>query len=206
MNTYAKCATNPCGMRTSKIVGLKVSCNEHLQKNGGRGGLIVTQRPPTARSPRQVGRQESGATSGHSSQTCARPQGPRRAPVSSLRSLLPTPDKKVTLAFPAASALFARSFAQERKSTPLLSTSCARFCRNGGWGANQDRKSPSTQALSSRSTRRNRFGRPGSGRRSHKRKAPPTRLTLRLAAPYSLKTGIYSKPRRRSHGRIRGSN
>jgi hypothetical protein len=44
MNTYAKCAANPRGMHTSKIVGLKVPCNEHLQKNGGGGGLIVTQR------------------------------------------------------------------------------------------------------------------------------------------------------------------
>jgi hypothetical protein len=57
MNTYAKCAANPCGMRTSKIIGLKVSCNEHFQKNGGREGFgcglylqptqtIVTQRLP----------------------------------------------------------------------------------------------------------------------------------------------------------------
>ena len=43
INTYAKCAANPCGMNTSKIIGLKVSCNQHLQKNGGWGGLIVTQ-------------------------------------------------------------------------------------------------------------------------------------------------------------------
>jgi len=35
MNTYAKCAANPRGMRTSKIIGLKVSWNEHLQKTGG---------------------------------------------------------------------------------------------------------------------------------------------------------------------------
>ena len=52
MNTYAKGAANPCGMRTYKIIGLKaglytsrnfcvkyiiqlkVSCNEHLQKKG----------------------------------------------------------------------------------------------------------------------------------------------------------------------------
>ena len=43
MNTYAKCAANPCRMRTSKIIGLKVPCNEHLQKMGGEGSLIVTQ-------------------------------------------------------------------------------------------------------------------------------------------------------------------
>src|SRR6202166_1436085 len=42
MNTYAKHAANPCGMNTSRIIGLKASCNEHLQENGGRGGLIVT--------------------------------------------------------------------------------------------------------------------------------------------------------------------
>ena len=43
MNTYAKCAANPCGIRTSEIIGLKVPWNEHLQKTGGWGGLIVTQ-------------------------------------------------------------------------------------------------------------------------------------------------------------------
>jgi len=32
MNTYAKCAANPRGMLTSKIIGLKASCNEHLQR------------------------------------------------------------------------------------------------------------------------------------------------------------------------------
>jgi hypothetical protein len=43
MNTYAKCAANPCGMRTSKIIGLKVSRNEHLQKVGeGRELLLPT--------------------------------------------------------------------------------------------------------------------------------------------------------------------
>jgi len=42
MNTYAKRAANPRGMNTCKSLDLKVSCNEHLQKNGGRGGLIVT--------------------------------------------------------------------------------------------------------------------------------------------------------------------
>ena len=46
MNTYAKRAANPCGMRTSKIIGLKVSWNEHLRKMGGGGGLFVTQRLP----------------------------------------------------------------------------------------------------------------------------------------------------------------
>jgi hypothetical protein len=68
INSYAKSATNPCGMRTSKIIGLKVSCNEHLQKNGGRGCLLLP------------------------------------------------------------SALFARSFPKERKSTRLFSVACARFC------------------------------------------------------------------------------
>jgi hypothetical protein len=41
MNSYAKCAATPCRMRTSKIIGLKVSWNEHLQKKGGRGALRV---------------------------------------------------------------------------------------------------------------------------------------------------------------------
>src|SRR5579862_8325642 len=67
---------------------------------------------------------------------------------SSLRTLFPTPNpqtshlhpladsfkysKDVTPAFPVTSALFPRSFAQERKSTPLLSSACARFCRYVG--------------------------------------------------------------------------
>src|SRR5580704_11234802 len=37
MNTYAQCATKPCRMRTSKIIGLKVPCNEHLRKKWGEG-------------------------------------------------------------------------------------------------------------------------------------------------------------------------
>ena len=41
MNTYAKCAANPCGMRTSKIIGLKASWNEHLQKKGGGEVLLL---------------------------------------------------------------------------------------------------------------------------------------------------------------------
>ena len=43
MNTYTRLSANPCRMSTYKIVALKASCNEHLQKNGGRGSLIVTQ-------------------------------------------------------------------------------------------------------------------------------------------------------------------
>jgi hypothetical protein len=38
----------------------------------------------------------------------------------------------LTSTFPAPSALFVRSFTKERKSTPLLSCDCARFCRNSG--------------------------------------------------------------------------
>src|SRR5579862_2097474 len=56
-----------------------------------------------------------------------------------------TSAKNITLAFPFTSALFLHSFAQERKSTPLLSCACARFCRNGGWGRKptlRERKSP----------------------------------------------------------------
>ena len=49
MNTYAKPAANPRGIRTSKLIRLKVSWNEHLRKSGGRGGLIVTQ-PKTGNS------------------------------------------------------------------------------------------------------------------------------------------------------------
>ena len=41
MNTYAKCAANPCAMCTYKIIGLKVSCHEHLQKIGGGGRLLL---------------------------------------------------------------------------------------------------------------------------------------------------------------------
>jgi hypothetical protein len=43
MNTYAKRAAKPRRMCTYKIIRLKASYNEHLQKNGGRGELIVTQ-------------------------------------------------------------------------------------------------------------------------------------------------------------------
>jgi hypothetical protein len=41
----------------------------------------------------------------------------------------------LTAAFPITSALFVRSWAQERKLTPLLSIACARFRRNGGYPA-----------------------------------------------------------------------
>jgi len=92
MNTYARRAANPCGIRTSKIIGLKASCNEHLQKNGGRGALIVTQRLPPARRRRQAN----------------------------------------NLAFPVTSALLVRSLAKRRKSTPLFSCACARFCEKVG--------------------------------------------------------------------------
>jgi hypothetical protein len=46
MNTYAKCAANPRGMRTSKIIELKASCNEHLQKNGGGVGVPFRKNLP----------------------------------------------------------------------------------------------------------------------------------------------------------------
>ena len=66
MNTYAKRTANSRRMRTYKIIGLKVSCNEHLQKNGGGGGLIVTQPkmgiPPGAgKARRSLGPGEQGA-------------------------------------------------------------------------------------------------------------------------------------------------
>jgi hypothetical protein len=38
----------------------------------------------------------------------------------------------LTPVFPITPALFLRSCAQERKSTPLFSCACARFCRYGG--------------------------------------------------------------------------
>ena len=60
MNTYAKYAAKPRTMCTSKIVGLKASCNEHLRKNGGRGGLIVTQ--PVV--PREAARSLTGYAAG----------------------------------------------------------------------------------------------------------------------------------------------
>jgi hypothetical protein len=114
-------------------------------------------------------------------------------------------DRKLTHASPVTSTLFLRSLAQERKSTPLLSTACARFCRNGGWGVNKERKSASIQALSSRSTRGNRLGRPGSARPSQN-KGAADKIDTGQGAPYAFKTGIYSKPRRRSYGPIRGNN
>jgi len=40
MNTYRKFAANPRRMGTSKIIGFKASCNEHLQKMGG-GEVIL---------------------------------------------------------------------------------------------------------------------------------------------------------------------
>jgi hypothetical protein len=66
MNTYAKCAANPRGMNTYKIIGLKVSCNQHLRKNRGGGGVIVTQHPLAARSPRQIGRRSAHGPAGRS--------------------------------------------------------------------------------------------------------------------------------------------
>jgi len=41
MNTYAKSAANSCRMRTSKIIALKVSYNEHLQKKGAGEVLLL---------------------------------------------------------------------------------------------------------------------------------------------------------------------
>src|SRR5579862_2717007 len=45
-----------------------------------------------------------------------------------------TSAKNITLAFPFTSALFLHSFAQERKSTPLLSCACALFQKSTGGG------------------------------------------------------------------------
>jgi hypothetical protein len=51
MNTYQKFAAKPFRILTSRMIGLKISWNEHLQKNRGVGPLIVTH-PPTASRPR----------------------------------------------------------------------------------------------------------------------------------------------------------
>src|ERR1700692_2207220 len=45
MNTYAKCAANPCRMRTSKSLDLKPRGMNTYEKRGKWWGLIVTQRP-----------------------------------------------------------------------------------------------------------------------------------------------------------------
>src|SRR5579862_2055987 len=47
-----------------------------------------------------------------------------------------THKQNITAAFPTTSPLFVRSFAQERKSTPLVSCACARFCRK--WGCSEN--------------------------------------------------------------------
>jgi hypothetical protein len=46
--------------------------------------------------------------------------------------------RNLTPAFPCTSTLFVLPFAKERKSTPLLSCACARFCGNGGCAENSD--------------------------------------------------------------------
>ena len=85
MNTYAKCAANPCGMRTSKIIGLKASCNEHLQKMGVGKVLLL----PTA----LQGSPSCGSTSLHLRQSHPRrPNRPRRASAGAKMS-----DDKMTL-------------------------------------------------------------------------------------------------------------
>src|ERR1700690_361600 len=45
MNTYAKRPANPCAMNTYKIIGLKGPWNEHLQKIGGWGVLLLLKSP-----------------------------------------------------------------------------------------------------------------------------------------------------------------
>jgi hypothetical protein len=46
MNTYRKRARNPHGMNTSKIAGLKLSWNQHMQKNRGVGVLAEAPAAP----------------------------------------------------------------------------------------------------------------------------------------------------------------
>ncbi len=61
--------------------------------------------------------------------------------------------KNITPAFPFTSALLFRSFAQERKLTPLFSCACARFCRKWGYRENLVRKLDCQYSLLSRSLR-----------------------------------------------------
>ena len=56
MNTYAKCAANPFGMRTSKSLNLKPRVINTYKKKGGGGGLIVTQWLPADGSPESTQR------------------------------------------------------------------------------------------------------------------------------------------------------
>jgi hypothetical protein len=53
-----------------------------------------------------------------------------------------THDRSLTPALPTTCKLSPRSSAKERKLTLFLSCIPARFCRNGGYGANKERKSP----------------------------------------------------------------
>jgi hypothetical protein len=115
--------------------------------------FAAKDRPPQdAASPSHPGTFASPArflpTSDCSSLNCGCPQAPRRRRVSSLRTLLPAQnfqptqfqslphslqqEKNTTPAFPVTSELFLRSFAQERKSTPLFSCACAQFRRYVG--------------------------------------------------------------------------
>jgi hypothetical protein len=55
--------------------------------------------------------------------------------------------ENVTPAFPITSTHSLRSSTKERKSSPLFSCIPARFCRNGGYGANKERKSPARGAF-----------------------------------------------------------
>src|ERR1700722_11479806 len=46
MSTYTKCVANPCVVNTCKIIELKVSWNEHLQKIGGGEVLLLPSSSP----------------------------------------------------------------------------------------------------------------------------------------------------------------
>ncbi len=59
MDTYARRAANPCRMRTSKIIGLKASCNEHLQKRGEGVGVMCY--PAPAATPTELAARHSHA-------------------------------------------------------------------------------------------------------------------------------------------------
>jgi protein-S-isoprenylcysteine O-methyltransferase Ste14 len=48
INTYAKCAANPCRMRTYKITGLKTPVMNTYKKVGGGEVLLLPKRPPAS--------------------------------------------------------------------------------------------------------------------------------------------------------------
>jgi hypothetical protein len=56
MNTYKKCASNPCRMNTCGAKDLKSLCFQHLQKTGGGVGLLSADRERFVRGANHEGR------------------------------------------------------------------------------------------------------------------------------------------------------